>query len=89
LYRLLFLPAADRELSRLLKRMPAGEADALGKAIEDLQDQPRPPHVRRLSGPDAYRLRVGHYRIIYEIDDDSRAVTVVRIARRSERTYRF
>ena len=69
--------------------MPAPEADALQQALDTLQDNPRPPHTVKLSALAAYRLRLGHYRIIYEVNDSSRTLTVVRIARRSERTYKL
>jgi mRNA-degrading endonuclease RelE of RelBE toxin-antitoxin system len=42
----------------------------------------------RLAGPDFWRLRVGDLRVIYLIDDASNLVIVLRVARRSESTYR-
>jgi mRNA interferase RelE/StbE len=47
---------------------------------------PRPPGVSKLSGTDFWRVRVGDLRIVYVIDDGW--VVVLRVARRSERTYR-
>ncbi len=46
-------------------------------AIAELADNPRPHGYKKLKGEDAYRIRVGHYRIIYEIDDERIIVTVV------------
>lgn len=89
MYQLFFLPAAERELSKLLTKMSFPEAAGLQQALESLQDIPRPANAVKLRGLDAYRLRVGHYRIIYEIDDPSRTITVLRVARRSERTYKL
>ncbi len=53
-------------------------------AIEALGDDPRPPGVKKLVGQDAYRVRVGDYRIIYEIVDAVLVVLVVRVGHRKE-----
>jgi mRNA interferase RelE/StbE len=50
--------------------------------------EPRPPGSAKLVGSDFWRLRVGDLRVIYAIDDDARLVVVLRVARRSESTYR-
>ena len=47
---------------------------------------PRPRGATKLADTDFWRLRVGELRIIYVLDDD--AVVVLRVARRSESTYR-
>ncbi|WP_339378678.1 type II toxin-antitoxin system RelE family toxin [Calothrix sp. NIES-2100] len=53
--------------------------------IDDLAIEPRPHGVKKLKGEyNAYRIRVGDYRIIYEIFDDFLLVSVVEIAHRSE-----
>jgi mRNA-degrading endonuclease RelE of RelBE toxin-antitoxin system len=49
---------------------------------------PRPPAVAKLAGTDFRRLRLGDLRVIYAVDDDTRLVVVLRVARRSESTYR-
>ena len=41
-----------------------------------------------LTGSAYYRLRVGDWRVIYEIEDARRVVRILRILRRSEKTYR-
>jgi mRNA interferase RelE/StbE len=51
-------------------------------AITGLANNPRPFGYKKLKGEDAYRIRVGDYRIIYEIDDDVILVTVVSIGHR-------
>jgi mRNA-degrading endonuclease RelE of RelBE toxin-antitoxin system len=42
----------------------------------------------KLGGTDLWRPRVGDHRIVYLIDDGGRLVIVLRVARRSESTYR-
>ena len=53
--------------------------------LEQLATEPRPPGCKKLRGGDKeWRIRIGDYRVVYEIDDDARAVDVTRIAHRSE-----
>jgi mRNA interferase RelE/StbE len=54
--------------------------------ILSLGIEPRPPGAAKLAGTDLWRLRVGDLRIVYVIEDD--AVVILRVARRSESTYR-
>jgi mRNA interferase RelE/StbE len=49
---------------------------------------PRPPGAAKLAGSDFRRLRAGELRIVYLVDDVDRLVVVVKVARRSEGTYR-
>lgn len=53
-------------------------------AMLALADTPRPPGCKAIQGLDAWRIRVGDYRILYDIDDDLNEVTVFRIAHRRE-----
>jgi len=53
--------------------------------IERLASIPRPPRCKKLKGGDKeWRIRVGDYRIVYEIDDKARTIDVTRIAHRRE-----
>ena len=53
--------------------------------LERLATAPRPPGCKNLKGGDKeWRIRVGDYRIVYEIDDTARIVDVTRIAHRRE-----
>ncbi|MDF1579639.1 MAG: type II toxin-antitoxin system RelE/ParE family toxin [Desulfuromonadales bacterium] len=53
-------------------------------AIRSLADEPHPAGSKKLSGRDAWRIRVGTYRIIYEIQHDRLLVLVVSIGHRRE-----
>ncbi|HEY9125250.1 MAG TPA: type II toxin-antitoxin system mRNA interferase toxin, RelE/StbE family [Bacteroidales bacterium] len=53
-------------------------------AISNLGNNPRPFGYKKLKGEDAYRIRIGDYRIIYEIDDTIIVVTVVSVGHRKE-----
>lgn len=57
----------------------------LGRRIDSLAENPRPQGVKKLSGEDdMYRIRVGDYRIIYQIREKSLVVLIVRIGHRSD-----
>jgi mRNA interferase RelE/StbE len=83
-YRVELAPAAQRQLHRL----PPGATASLRGPILALGFDPRPPGAAKLSGTDFWRVRVGDLRVIYAIDDAATAVVVLRVARRSESTYR-
>ena len=53
-------------------------------AIRRLATSPRPPGVKKLTGRDAWRIRVGDYRVIYEIDDAALTVLVVDVGHRRQ-----
>ena len=69
---------------RDLERLAPALVERLGRALIALADDPRPRSSEKLVGADAYRVRVGDYRIIYEIDDNARVVIVSRIRHRRE-----
>jgi mRNA interferase RelE/StbE len=52
----------------------------VNEAIEQLSRNPRPNGVKKLKGEvDFYRIRVGDYRILYEIDDSAKLIVIERI----------
>lgn len=53
-------------------------------AIAELSQNPRPRGYIKLKGEEAYRIRVGNYRVIYEIDDGKITVIVVAIGHRKD-----
>ncbi len=57
----------------------------MAKAMLGLAREPRPMGVRKLAGADeAYRIRVGQYRIIYQIDDRAIFVLVLKVGNRKD-----
>lgn len=77
-------PAAQRQL----RRLPPGSAAALRGPILALGLEPRPQGATKLIGTDLWRIRVGDLRVIYVMDEARGLVIVLRVARRSESTYR-
>lgn len=80
-YAIHFKPRARRELAKLPK--PVGER--IARAIDELAHEPRPPGCKKLAGEDdLWRVRVGDYRIVYQVHDDRLIVLVVRIGDRKD-----
>ncbi len=52
--------------------------------LDDLENNPRPPGSKKLSGIEGYRIRKGDYRILYTIDDKQALIQVYRIGHRRE-----
>jgi mRNA interferase RelE/StbE len=76
-----------RVLRRAIKdiaNLPKGYARLLSQHIDGLEENPRPPDAKKLRGTTDYSLRVGVYRILYDIDDESCTVTVYRVKHRRE-----
>jgi mRNA interferase RelE/StbE len=83
-YRVELAPAAQRQL----RRLPPGDAARLRGPILALAIEPRTPGTVKLAGSEFWRLRAGDLRVIYLVDDGESLVIVLRVARRSESTYR-
>jgi len=52
--------------------------------IQKLGDDPQPAQSKKLKGEDLYRIRIGVYRVIYEIIDDRLIITVVKVGHRKD-----
>lgn len=80
-YKVFFKPSADRQLRKLpveVQRRIVGEVAALAF-------NPRPPGVVKLTGDDnLWRIRIGDYRVVYEIHDARLIVLVLRVAKRGD-----
>lgn len=89
MYRLEVSPAADRDMGRLKGRIRKQDFERLRDTVRSLAEEPRPHGVRKIKGAEkAYRIRVGSYRVVYEVYDSDNLVLILQIARRSETTYR-
>ena len=89
MFRLEVTPAADRDIVKLQSRINTPDFDKLRVAISSLGNEPRPHGVRKIKGAEkAYRIRVGNYRVVYEVYDNENLVLIIQISRRNETTYR-
>jgi len=88
-YRVEISPAADRDLEKLKSRILMQDFERLRNAVRSLAKEPHPPGVRKIRGADkAYRIRVGNYRVVYDVYDSDNLVLILQVARRNETTYR-
>ena len=67
---------------RDLKKVSPQVKEEILAAIEELADEPRPRGCKKVRGADAYRIRLGSYRVIYQIFDVHLVVIVVRMGHR-------
>lgn len=67
-----------------LADVPRGDYGRVRDSIWALGDEPRPHGCRKLIGRDGWRIRAGSFRVIYEIDDQERRVTVLHVGRRRD-----
>ena len=81
MYRVLLERAAEKDLSRLASEIH----HRVITAIQALAARPRPLGCRKLAGSkNDWRIRVGDYRVVYEIADEIRIVRVNRVRHRRE-----
>lgn len=71
---------AQKQIAKLDKKI----IPVVKEAIAGLALNPRPNGYKKLKGEEAYRIRVGDYRVIYEIEDDKIIVTVVSVGHRKD-----
>jgi mRNA interferase RelE/StbE len=75
----------ERRAERALLRLPRAAFLHVVAAIRALAQNPRPPGCRKLAGSkNDYRIRVGVYRVIYEVSDREAAVRVMLVRHRSK-----
>ena len=80
-YAVRFANSAAREF----RSLPSEIKRRVGEAVDSLQRTPRPAGVRKLRGHhESYRVRIGSYRIVYEIDDSITRILITKIRHRSE-----
>ena len=79
-YELLIKASAAKEIDGVA----AKDRRRIVDRIAALEHDPRPPGCQKLSGSDKYRLRQGHYRVVYLIDDAARQVTVFKVGHRRD-----
>ena len=79
-YSLFILRRAQKELSTLSEK----DYGRVKKAILSLGDTPRPSGCSKLVGREGWRIRIGNYRVIYEIDDATKTVDILHIGHRRD-----
>ena len=75
----------SRSARKELERLPAAVVERIASAVRALKQNPRPRGCLKLQGEEAaYRIRVGDYRVVYEVNDEIRIVLVARVRHRKD-----
>lgn len=82
MYRILF----TKQSQRALQKLPKDKSAAVIRGLEQIAKDPYARHtnVTRLQNRSGYRLRVGNWRVIYEIRNEELVILVLKIAPRGE-----
>ena len=68
-----------------IRKIPEKTIVRIVRALETLEEEPRPKQSSKLKDTErTYRLRVGNYRIIYQIDDEQKEIIVFHIRHRKD-----
>ncbi|MFT4532207.1 MAG: mRNA interferase RelE/StbE [Candidatus Saccharimonadales bacterium] len=78
IYEVKFVTSALKESAKL----PVDTRLRVDKAILRLSENPRQGNVRPMVGTKSWRLRVGHYRVIYDIHDKKIVILILRVGHR-------
>jgi len=73
-----------RKAQRSMDKLPEKDFHAVLSAIKALADSPRPRGIEKIKSTGLWRIRQGDYRIVYDISDSEKTVTVLRIGHRRE-----
>ena len=79
-YSIEILRVAQKQLAKIDR----ANQQRIIEGIRSLTENPRPSGCKKLSGRPAWRIRIGPYRVIYEIHDDRLLVLVVPIGDRKD-----
>jgi len=77
---------ASRRVEKEIADLPRQIRERVIQAVGDLATDPRPRSVRKLAGEmhGAWRIRVGDYRVLYDIDDDRQVIVILAVVHRRE-----
>jgi mRNA interferase RelE/StbE len=73
-----------RDLEREIRRLPRPFIKRILETIESLAADPRPPGCKKIEGHHFWRVQVGVYRILYQIDEENRVINTYRIGHRRD-----
>ncbi|MFC1937998.1 type II toxin-antitoxin system RelE/ParE family toxin [Chloroflexota bacterium] len=80
MYRLEVSHTAHRQI----RRLPTQTQERVNRTIARLAENPRPPGAKKLTARDGYRVRVGDYRVLYQVNDGAKVVIIYRVMARGD-----
>jgi len=80
-----YLIVVARSAQKDLDSLPSEVSSRISSKIEALASVPRPDGCRKLKGEqNSWRIRVGDYRVIYIVDDNTRTIDISKVRHRRE-----
>jgi len=79
-----YIVVLSKKAQKALDKFSDHIADPILDAIADLEENPKPIGSKNLKGRDGYRIRVGDYRIIYDVFDTELIIDVVALGQRKD-----
>ena len=79
-YKIFFKKSVQKDFDSI----PKTDLKRILSRIKTLAENPHPPECKKLTGQERYRLRQGHYRIVYSIQDYELTVWVIKIGHRKD-----
>lgn len=74
----------DKAVDKKLKKIPNPDKDRIQQAIDDLEIKPEQLDIKPLTGREGYRLKVGGWRLLLDINEDERVIFVYMLASRGD-----
>jgi len=72
------------KVRKIILKLPSSTASRIENSLLALEEDPRPSGCKKLKGRSGYRIRIGDYRIIYEIEDNILRVIVIDLGHRKD-----
>lgn len=79
-----YIIVLSKKAKKQLDKLPNKIAESVFVAISSLEKNPRPIGCKKLNGRDGYRIRIGNYRVIYDVIDNELIVDVVTLGHRKD-----
>ena len=76
-----------RRALKQLKKIDHARQKQIVIAVRDLKQWPDCQNVKRLRNRPGYRLRIGRYRVFFDVADRLKIVTIEEVKKRDDRTY--
>ena len=72
-----------RKAAGFIKSLPKGQREKLRKILEVMKDNPFSHPYRKIRGEtNLYRIRLGNYRVLYEINEEQKRIILLKFAKR-------
>ena len=74
----------SKKAQKQLDKLPENIAEPIFEAISLLENEPRPSGCKKIQGRDGFRICIGNYRVIYEINDNELVIDVITLGHRKD-----